>query len=314
MMTHFTLLIVDDEKQNRTLLTELLQDDYQIILAKNGLQALDRAQERSPDLILLDILMPEMDGFAVIRALKKNDSTRNIPVIFISALDSASDEELGLELGAVDYIAKPFHPPIVRVRVRNHLQSVHQRRLLEQLALIDSLTEIPNRRRFSEVYEKEWRRCMRNGSPLSLIVVDVDHFKIYNDTYGHAAGDLVLKRVAQTIQTALQRPADFVARYGGEEFVVILPEIEAAGAQEVAEKIRADVEQQKIHYPESSSANCLTVSLGGATQIPGKTEVDSELFCRADRCLYEAKRTGRNRVVWGPSLPSQPPLSASGSA
>jgi diguanylate cyclase (GGDEF)-like protein len=308
------LLIVDDEKQNRTLLTELLQDDYQIILAKNGLQALDRAQERSPDLILLDILMPEMDGFAVIRALKKNDSTRNIPVIFISALDSASDEELGLELGAVDYIAKPFHPPIVRVRVRNHLQSVHQRRLLEQLALIDSLTEIPNRRRFSEVYEKEWRRCMRNGSPLSLIVVDVDHFKIYNDTYGHAAGDLVLKRVAQTIQAALQRPADFVARYGGEEFVVILPEIEAAGAQEVAEKIRADVEQQKIHYPESSSANCLTVSLGGATQIPGKTEVDSELFCRADRFLYEAKRTGRNRVVWGPSLPSQPPLSASGSA
>jgi diguanylate cyclase (GGDEF)-like protein len=119
---------------------------------------------------------------------------------------------------------------------------------------------------------------------------------------------LVLKRVAQTIQAALQRPADFVARYGGEEFVVILPEIEAAGAQEVAEKIRADVEQQKIHYPESSSANCLTVSLGGATQIPGKTEVDSELFCRADRFLYEAKRTGRNRVVWGPS-----PLSASGS-
>ena len=313
MMTHFTLLIVDDEKQNRTLLTELLQDDYQIILAKNGLQALDRAQERSPDLILLDILMPEMDGFAVIRALKKNDSTRNIPVIFISALDSASDEELGLELGAVDYIAKPFHPPIVRVRVRNHLQSVHQRRLLEQLALIDSLTEIPNRRRFSEVYEKEWRRCMRNGSPLSLIVVDVDHFKIYNDTYGHASGDLVLKRVAQTIQAALQRPADFVARYGGEEFVVILPEIEAAGAQEVAEKIRADVEKQKIHYPESSSANCLTVSLGGATQIPGKTEVDSELFCRADRFLYDAKRTGRNRVVWGPSLPSQLPLSASGS-
>ena len=126
MMPNFTLLIVDDEKQNRTLLTELLQDDYQIILAKNGVQALERAQERNPDLILLDILMPEMDGFAVIRALKKNDSTRNIPVIFISALDSANDEELGLELGAVDYIAKPFHPPIVRVRVRNHLQSVPQ--------------------------------------------------------------------------------------------------------------------------------------------------------------------------------------------
>jgi diguanylate cyclase (GGDEF)-like protein len=297
MIPKFTVLIVDDEKQNRTLLTELLQDDYQIILAKNGVQALERALNHSPDLILLDILMPEMDGFAVIRALKKNDSTRNIPVIFISALDSASDEELGLELGAVDYIAKPFHPPIVRVRVRNHLQSVHQRRLLEHLALIDSLTEIPNRRRFAEVYEREWRRCMRNSASLSLIVADADHFKIYNDTYGHAAGDLVLKRVAQAIQSTLKRPADFVARYGGEEFVIILPESEAAGAQEVAEKIRADVENQKIPYPESPSAPCLTVSLGGATQIPNKAEVDSDLFCRADSFLYEAKRSGRNRCT-----------------
>jgi diguanylate cyclase (GGDEF)-like protein len=302
MIPKFTVLIVDDEKQNRTLLTELLQDDYQIILAKNGVQALERALNHSPDLILLDILMPEMDGFAVIRALKKNDSTRNIPVIFISALDSASDEELGLELGAVDYIAKPFHPPIVRVRVRNHLQSVHQRRLLEHLALIDSLTEIPNRRRFAEVYEREWRRCMRNSASLSLIVADADHFKIYNDTYGHAAGDLVLKRVAQAIQSTLKRPADFVARYGGEEFVIILPESEAAGAQEVAEKIRADVENQKIPYPESPSAPCLTVSLGGATQIPNKAEVDSDLFCRADSFLYEAKRSGRNRVHWAPKL------------
>ena len=298
MTFEFTLLVVDDEKQNRTLLTELLQDDYQIILAKNGVQALERAQERSPDLILLDVLMPEMDGFSVIRALKKNDSTRNIPVIFISALDSADDEELGLELGAVDYIAKPFHPPIVRVRVRNHLQAVHQRRLLEHLALIDSLTEIPNRRRFAEVYEREWRRCLRNASPLSLIVVDVDHFQVYNDTYGHAAGDLALRRVAKTIQSALKRPADFVARYGGEEFVVILPEIEAAGAQEVAEKIRADVENQKIRYPESLTGPWLTVSLGGATQTPKQSEVDTELFCRADSFLYEAKREGRNRVRW----------------
>lgn len=298
MNSTFTLLIVDDEKQNRTLLTELLQDDYQIILAKNGVQGLEKAQERLPDLILLDVLMPEMDGFAVIRALKASDHTRHIPVIFVSALDSVADEELGLELGAVDYIAKPFHPPIVRVRVRNHLQAVHQRRLLEQLALIDSLTEIPNRRRFAEVYEREWRRCMRSATPLSLIVVDVDHFKIFNDTYGHAAGDMVLKRVAKAIQIALNRPADFVARYGGEEFVVVLPDIDATRAQMVAEKIRAEVEHQKIPYPESSTSPWLTISLGGATQTPKQTEVDAKLFGDADRSLYDAKRDGRNRVCW----------------
>lgn len=298
MNSSFTLLIVDDEKHNRTLLTELLQDDYQIILAKNGVQALKKARERSPDLILLDVLMPEMDGLAVIRALKAGDATRHIPVIFVSALDSILDEERGLELGAVDYITKPFHPPIVRVRVRNHLQSVHQRRLLEQLAMIDSLTEIPNRRRYAEVYKLEWRRCLRNSKALSLIIVDVDHFKIYNDTYGHAAGDLVLKRVAKAIQSALKRPADFVARYGGEEFVVVLPEIDAEFAQQVAEAIRAAVQALVIAFPESATSPWVTVSLGGASWLPRHNEVDTELFGRADHCLYDAKRSGRNQVRW----------------
>ena len=298
MNSSFTLLIVDDEKHNRTLLTELLQDDYQIILAKNGVQALKKARERSPDLILLDVLMPEMDGLAVIRALKAGDATRHIPVIFVSALDSILDEERGLELGAVDYITKPFHPPIVRVRVRNHLQSVHQRRLLEQLAMIDSLTEIPNRRRYAEVYKLEWRRCLRNSKALSLIIVDVDHFKIYNDTYGHAAGDLVLKRVAKAIQSALKRPADFVARYGGEEFVVVLPEIDAEFAQQVAEAIRAAVQALAIAFPESATSPWVTVSLGGASWLPRHNEVDTELFGRADQCLYDAKRSGRNQVRW----------------
>ena len=298
MNSSFTLLIVDDEKHNRTLLTELLQDDYQIILAKNGVQALEKARERSPDLILLDVLMPEMDGLAVIRALKAGDATRHIPVIFVSALDSILDEERGLELGAVDYITKPFHPPIVRVRVRNHLQSVHQRRLLEQLAMIDSLTEIPNRRRYAEVYKLEWRRCLRNSKALSLIIVDVDHFKIYNDTYGHAAGDLVLKRVAKAIQSALKRPADFVARYGGEEFAVVLPEIDAGFAQQVAEAIRAAVQALAIAFPESATSPWVTVSLGGASWLPRHNEVDTELFGRADQCLYDAKRSGRNQVRW----------------
>jgi PleD family two-component response regulator len=143
------------------------------------------------------------------RPLKNDERTKGIPVIFVSALDSAESEERGLELGAVDYISKPFRPSIVRARVRNHIQSVHQRRLLEQLALLDGLTEIPNHRRFSQVYTQEWRRCKRNASPLSLIVVDVDHFKMYNDHMGHAAGDIVLRQVAQTLKASLKRSSDF---------------------------------------------------------------------------------------------------------
>lgn len=304
MTTSFTLLIVDDEKQNRTLLTELLQDDHRIILSKNGVQALERAREHQPDLILLDALMPEMDGFEVIRALKRDDRTRQIPVIFVSALDSPADEERGLELGAVDYIAKPFHPPIVRVRVRNHLQLVRQRQLLEQLALIDSLTEIPNRRRFAGIYEQEWRRCLRIAGSLSLMVIDVDHFKRYNDDYGHMAGDAALKCVATTIRQALRRPGDFVARYGGEEFVVLLPVTDAVGAQKIAEQIRSLLEEQRIPHAKSGSDTLpwLTVSIGGATLTPETFEVNNELFSLADSHLYEAKRSGRNQVIWAPTL------------
>lgn len=301
MNTAFTLLIVDDEKRNRSLLTELLQGDYRIILAKNGEQALERAREHHPDLILLDVLMPDRDGYAVIRELKNDDQTRDIPVIFVTALDSAGDEERGLELGAVDYISKPFNPAIVRVRIRNHLQSVQQRRLLEQLAMLDSLTGIPNRRRFTKVFEQEWRRGMRDGTPISLIVVDVDHFKAYNDTYGHAAGDEVLRLIARTLQDALRRPGDFVARYGGEEFVILLPGITSEGARALAEQARADVEAKHITHAVSDVGPYVTISMGGATcEAVAAADQDLDLFRLADAYLYEAKHGGRNRVAWAP--------------
>jgi len=296
----FTLLIVDDEKQNRTLLTELLKDDHHLILAKNGEQALQRARSHLPDLILLDVLMPDMDGYAVIRALKNDDLTRDIPVIFVTALDSAGDEEQGLELGAVDYISKPFHPSIVRARIRNHLQSVQQRRLLEQLAMLDSLTGIPNRRRFAQVFDQEWRRCQRDIAPLSLIVVDVDHFKDFNDTHGHAAGDQVLRQVAATLRATLRRPADFVARYGGEEFVILLPGIDRQGARALAEHARREIEALSISHAVTNAMSRVTVSMGGATRIPPEGPPDTELFCLADTYLYEAKRDGRNQVAWAP--------------
>lgn len=307
----YTLLIVDDERPNRTLLTELLKDEYHLILAKNGLQALDRATEHHPDLILMDVLMPEMDGHQVIQALKNDERTKDIPVIFVSALDSAESEERGLELGAVDYISKPFRPSIVRARVRNHIQSVHQRRLLEQLALLDGLTEIPNHRRFSQVYAQEWRRCKRNASPLSLIVVDVDHFKMYNDSMGHAAGDIVLRQVAQTLKASLKRSSDFVARYGGEEFVILLPEIDRTGAKSLAQQVRLEIEDLRIPHVDSPVSPWVTISLGGATQIPPEAQEDPELFCIADAALYVAKHQGRNQVVWAePEAPCIKPVAA----
>jgi diguanylate cyclase (GGDEF)-like protein len=293
-----TLLVVDDEKQNRLLLTELFEGEYKVIQAKNGLQALERARSHAPDLILLDVLMPEMDGMATIRALKREDATRNIPVIFITALDSPTDEEQGLNLGAVDYIAKPFHPSIVRVRVRNHLQIVHQRRLLEQLAALDGLTGIPNRRRFDESYALEWRRCQRAGQPLSLVVADVDHFKAYNDTLGHAAGDRVLQEVAAVLRQCARRPGDLAARYGGEEFVLLLPETGAQEAQMLAEELRAKLEARGLTHPASPVGASVTLSIGGASTTPMQAEADPAFFPLADAALYQAKASGRNCVRW----------------
>ena len=295
---HFTLLIVDDDKHNRLLLTELFEGEYKVIQAKNGLQALERARSHAPDLILLDVLMPEMDGMATIRALKREDATRNIPVIFITALDSPTDEEQGLNLGAVDYLAKPFHPSIVRVRVRNHLQIVHQRRLLEQLAALDGLTGIPNRRRFDESYALEWRRCQRAGQPLSLVVADVDHFKAYNDTLGHAAGDRVLQEVAAVLRQCARRPGDLAARYGGEEFVLLLPETGAQEAQMLAEELRAKLEARGLTHPASPVGASVTLSIGGASTTPMQAEADPAFFPLADAALYQAKASGRNCVRW----------------
>lgn len=296
--TEFTLLIVDDEKQNRLLLTELFGTTYKIIQAKNGVQALEKARQHRPDLILLDVLMPEMDGMGVLRELKRDDATRLIPVIFITALDSATDEENGLNLGAVDYISKPFHPPIVRVRVRNQLQLVHQQRLLEQLASLDGLTGIPNRRQFDATLLKEWHRCQRNQQPLSLIVADVDFFKKYNDALGHAAGDRVLQEVAATLRQAALRPGDLVARYGGEEFVLLLPETNATSAQALAEGLQQLLHSKALPHPDSSLGPWLTMSMGGNTIVPSTTALDPEFFALADAALYRAKHQGRNQVRW----------------
>ncbi len=292
------ILIVDDEKINLKALADLLQDEYTVVLAKSGKEGLQRAREEpQPDLILLDVLMPDMGGFEVIRHLKHDDRTNQIPVIFITALSSAQEEEKGLRLGAVDYITKPFSHPIVKMRIHNYLQMMHKYRLLEQRANLDALTEIPNRGSFEETLEKEWKRATRNQSPLSVAMLDIDFFKQFNDLYGHLAGDEALQKVAGALQKTLQRPADLAARYGGEEFVLLLPETSGESALIVSERVRTEVHDLNIPHSRSRVANYLTVSIGVAS-MPGYSDTGPEtLLDKADKNMYQAKEAGRNRVV-----------------
>lgn len=293
------ILVVDDERMNLNILSDLLVDDYKVVLAKNGTQALERAWvENPPDIILLDVMMPEMDGYTVLHKLKEDERTKNTPVIFITALDSIEDEATGLEKGAMDYIRKPFHPPIVKARIRNHLTLVRQRKLLEGLANFDALTEIPNRRSYELAVEREWRRCQRSFLPISLAMVDVDCFKQFNDNYGHAAGDVALKTVAEVISTAVHRPCDLAARHGGEEFVILLPETDAYGAKFLAEGIRKTIEEIGIKHEFSPVNKHLTVSIGGVTLVPGVTNSPDHLIEGADVMMYQVKRNGRNAVLW----------------
>lgn len=293
-----TILIVEDETINLNILVSILRDEYTLILEKSGTKAITRAEQQLPDLILLDIMLPDLDGYSIISALKNNDQTKEIPVIFISALKDVKDEEKGLMLGAVDYIVKPYNASIIKARVRTHMKLVTQRKLLERIAMLDGLTEIPNRRSFSERFAQEWDRAVRTGKPLSLIVADVDYFKQYNDYYGHGMGDVALKQIAYTFTNALSRSTDFSARIGGEEFAVLLPETSAEGGFEVSERIRTAVEALNIPHQSSPINEILTLSLGGVTLIPNAIGCHISMFELADHQLYEAKKEGKNMTKW----------------
>jgi len=290
------ILVVDDIPSNVHVLSRILKDDYDIYFATDGEKALDLVQARMPDLVLLDIMMPGMDGFEVCRRIKADPATHDIPVIFISAKSEVEDETRGLEVGAIDFISKPISPPIVKARVRNHLLLKRQTDLLRSLSFLDGLTGIANRRRFDEAMTREWRRCARSHLPLSLIILDVDHFKAYNDHYGHQAGDECLRMVAEVLSDRAKRPSDLVARYGGEEFVCLLPETDGPGAVRVAEGFRTSVAECRIPHAQSPVIPYVTISLGVATVIPSAEGSPERLAEMADQLLYRAKRTGRNRV------------------
>ena len=272
------VLVADDDAINREVLGDLLKPEYTVLLAKNGAQTLERAARHAPDLILLDVMMPDMDGYEVLRQLRADPQTEHIAVIFISGLDRPEDEANGLKMGASDYIVKPFNPTVVMARVALHLQVVRQRRMLERLANIDGLTELANRRRFDEMYALEWQRARRSGRPLSLALLDIDAFKQYNDRYGHPAGDRALRSVARVAGAAMRRPADLAARYGGEELVLLMPETDEIQARQVVEALCGAVADLHIAHEASAVAPVLTVSVGGATLTPESSELLAELF------------------------------------
>lgn len=296
-----SLLIVDDEPANLHVLARLMQEEYRIVVANCGEKALELMEGATkPDLVLMDVQMPDIDGFEVCRRLKKDPATSSIPVIFVTARDSSGDEEAGFALGAVDYVSKPFQPALVRARVRTHMRLKQKTDLLERFALLDGLTDIPNRRNFEDHYEREFRRAERDRLSLSVVMIDVDNFKLFNDHYGHGPGDTCLRRVAATLSGVAGRPRDIVARYGGEEFVALLPSTDAEGAAELAEQFRSAVEALGIPHEYSDAGKVVTLSLGVAAASFAEDRYGTEnlgaLLARADNALYEAKSLGKNRV------------------
>jgi diguanylate cyclase (GGDEF)-like protein len=292
-----TVLIIDDSATSRQMLGELLAPEYTVLLGGDGEEGLKLAQQHQPDVILLDVVMPEVDGHEVLRRLKADPGTSAISVVFITGEGTPEAEERGLREGASDYVSKPFHHPVVKARVALHMQVARQRRMLEALANIDGLTELSNRRQFDTVMAAEWARAARTGQPLSLALLDIDFFKRYNDHYGHALGDQALRMVAAQLRKRVQRPADLVARYGGEEFILVMPDTSISGGFELANRLRIGVEGLSVPHERSSAAVCLTVSIGVACTQPERVPTAEALLQLADERLYRAKKTGRNRVV-----------------
>ena len=290
------LLIVDDQAINIQVIYQAFAGDYQVFMATNGQQALSLCHANPPDLILLDVVMPDMDGFEVCRRLKADEATAHIPVIFVTAHSDAAQETKGLDLGAVDFIAKPINPNVVRARVKAHITLKFQSDLLRILVFLDGLTGVFNRRYFDQQIAVEWARAARNGSSLSLILLDVDHFKRYNDHYGHQAGDDALRLIASTLKSCLRRPADLVARYGGEEFACVLPETSFDDALSLAHELEHQIRAKEIPHETSEVHPYVTISAGLATRNPQDPGDLAGLIGRADQLLYQAKHTGRAQV------------------
>lgn len=291
----YRVLVVDDQITNIQLLNHMLKEHYDVSMARSGEQAITLCQRLKPDLLLLDIVMPDMDGFEVCRRLKADPLTRDIPIIFVTGSDSGDDESRALEAGAVDFMTKPLRATSVLARVKIHLTIKAQADLLRQMAFIDGLTGVANRRHFDDTLRSEWRRARRAGNSVGLVMIDIDHFKAYNDRYGHQAGDHCLKQVARRLRDSLRRPGDLLARYGGEEFVCLLADTDLSGAQLVADTLLRSVRQLALGEEPGVS---ITISCGVSAAIPLHDDGYELLKSAADGALYQAKSAGRNCCQW----------------
>jgi len=317
-----SILIVDDTPVNLVLLEDILrQEGYSDIhcagSAKEAFEFLATPEGREVDLVLMDLVMPGMDGIEACRHLKGQEATKDIPVVMITVRDDTEALEQAFAAGAADYIIKPVKEAELISRVRSVLRlkmEIDKRkfreaellkmteqlellsRTLEKLIHVDSLTEVGNRRYFNQLLEAEWQRAIRRSDPVSLIMIDIDEFKTFNDTYGHQKGDQCLRRVAGALNEVIKRAGDFVVRYGGEEFAVVLPNTDLDGALMVAEQLKAKIDQLQIPHEQSSVADHLTVSMGVASGVPEAHADKESLVAAAESALYVAKSEGRNRI------------------
>jgi len=293
-----TILVVDDMTTTLLLIHDLLKDTYEVKIAKSGTKALEILNAPNDiDLILLDVEMPDINGYEVCKILKNNEQTKNIPVIFVTARNSEEDEEYGLNLGAIDYITKPFNKAIVKLRIKNYLDLKIKNDMLEKLSMYDGLTNIRNRRYFDETFEKTFSEIKRDKKSLAVLMIDIDFFKPYNDNYGHGQGDETLRKVAKALEKTIKRASDFVARYGGEEFVILLKDINKDGVEAVANNLLNAIRELKITHEFSKIENYVTVSIGVSYYNSSSDITKLELLLKADETLYNVKNSGRNNFA-----------------